>query len=114
MQFILTGFTHDAGVRNYAFTGIADATRTDFTVGVELALISGYGIRIQELPLLCRGILERQGEGVEQRLFTLSGEDMRIYSENCATAKAAALKKKGARQQPPTSNAGTSWRVQTP
>ena len=61
MQFVLTGFTQDLGFRVFAFEGIgADRIRTKFTVKAELALIRNYGIRIQELPLLCRGLLDRR------------------------------------------------------
>jgi len=57
------GFDQAAGVRLYAFQGDADGIRTDYTVGVDLALTASHGIRIQELPLLCRELLERQVEG---------------------------------------------------
>ena len=63
MQFVMTGFTQDIGFRVFAFEGIAgDGTRTPFTVRLDLALSRKYGIRIQELPLLCLGHLERRDE----------------------------------------------------
>ena len=64
MQYILTGFTHDMGFRVFAFEGIGeDRVRTEYKVRADLALIHRYGIRVQELPLLCRGILEAAERG---------------------------------------------------
>ena len=73
MEFILTGFRQQHSVRLFAFEGIAeDRTRTQFTVGADLALIRKYDIRVQELPLLCRGLLERRTEGAQKRALTLT------------------------------------------
>lgn len=112
MQFVLMGFDQDAGVRRYAFQGIAGATRTEFTVGVELALISGYGIRIQDLPLLCRELLERLVEGEEKHKLTFTEKEMRLYADGCATAREAAAQKRRPARKPPTDNVGSAWRAQ--
>ncbi len=101
MQFVLMGFDQDAGIRLYAFRGIADGTHTDFTVGVELALIPRYGIRIQELPLLCRELLERRAEGCLESTLTFTETEMRIYADNCASARDAAAQKRQALRKPP-------------
>jgi hypothetical protein len=102
VPFVLMGFDQDAGVRLYAFEGIANGIRTKFTVGVDLALIHGFGIQIQELPLLCRGVLERQAEGQETCTLTLTAVDMRTYADNCAAARqATTLRRKSARKPTP-------------
>ena len=63
MQYILTGFTHDMGFRVFAFEGVGeDRVRTEYRVKADLALIRRYGIRVQELPLLCRAVLERHSD----------------------------------------------------
>ncbi len=63
MQFVLTGFTHDKGFRVFTFDRIGeDRVRTKCTVRADLSLIRNYGIHIQELPLLCRGLLDRSDE----------------------------------------------------
>lgn len=55
MQYILTGFTQEMGFRVFAFERIGDdRLRTKFTVKADLALIRRYGIRLQDLPLMCR------------------------------------------------------------
>lgn len=95
MRYILTGFTHDAGMRVFAFQGIGeDRVREDFAVRADLALTRRFGIQMQELPLLCRGILERRDEGEQERAFTYTEAEMRVYSE------VRALRVKPARKKP--------------
>jgi hypothetical protein len=61
MQFILIGFTQDLGFRVFAFEGMGkDQIRTGFLVKADLALTRRYGIPLQELPLMCRELLERR------------------------------------------------------
>lgn len=114
MQFTLVGFKQDEGFRVFTFEGIAeDRTRTTFTVRTDLALIRGYGIRVQELPLLCRGLLERmtstaidvagQEPGSEERTFsertwTYTEAEMRLHANSCQEARDAAQKKKSMRR----------------
>src|SRR5271163_2117001 len=93
MQFVLTGFTQEMGFRVFAFEGIgADRTRTKCTVKAELALIRTYGIRIQELPLLCRGLLDRREEGGESQSLTFNAltfteDEMRVCANERALAR---------------------------
>jgi hypothetical protein len=102
MQFILTGFTPDTGFRVFAFEGIAaDRTRTEFTVRTDLSLIRRYGIRVQELPLLCRGLLERRDEGQQERTLTFTEEEMRAHAKSCAAERDAAQRRKSRRSPPP-------------
>jgi hypothetical protein len=115
MQFILTGFTQDLGCRVFAFEGIAlDRIRTAFTVRADLALIRRYGIQIQELPLLCRTLLERRDEASEAQALTFTEEEMRT----CATARAAAKDEAAHRRKPPrrhsTESLGAAWRGPQP
>ena len=82
MQFVLTGFTQDIGFRVFAFQGIAeDRTRTPFTVRTDLALIRTFGIRIQELPLLCLGLLERRDESQQEQTMTFTEEGTTFYGD---------------------------------
>lgn len=110
MQFILLGFDQRAEIRRYAFQGIVDRTRTEFTVRVDLSLIPRYGIHMQDLPLLCRELLERRGEAAEKRALTFTEEEMGNYAHNCKMAReAAALRKKTPRRSPSTL-IGSAWR----
>jgi hypothetical protein len=108
MLFVLMGFDQEAGVRQYAFQRVVNGARTDFTVGVDMALIPGSGIGIQDLPLLCREILEHAAEGEGLRALTLTATDLRVYADHCATAREAAAQKRKARKPPPAETAG-NW-----
>lgn len=96
MRFILTGFTEEMGFRVFAFEGIdEDRTRTSFTVSADLALIRRYGIPIQELPLLCRSLLDRSEAGGETHTLTYTEEEMVVRAnERAADRDKAAHKKK--------------------
>jgi hypothetical protein len=110
MQFVLTGFTPDTGFRIFNFEGIGeDRSRIEFTVRTDLALTRKYGIQMQDLPLLCRGLLDRLDENEAQRHFVFSEEEMRGRAEQRAAEKDAADKKKAARKTP-TNNGGGVWR----
>jgi hypothetical protein len=94
MQYMLTGFTHHLRCRVFAFEGVgADRVRTDYSVSADLSLIRKYGIRMQELPLLCRGILDKLDGSDMQRAFTYTESDMGLRATSCA-AQVAAQKKK--------------------
>ena len=56
-NFVLTGFSHDLGFRVFEFN-CKDGTRARFTVRADLTLVRKYGVHIQELPLLCRRLLD--------------------------------------------------------
>ena len=110
MQYILTGFTHDIGFRVFEFEGIdEDRVRTPYKVRADLALIHRYGIRVQELPLLCRAILEGRNENEAEQTFTYTENDMRRNAELCAVRAADAQKKKTPRKRP-AENLGAAWR----
>jgi hypothetical protein len=114
MQFTLTGFSQDAGFRVFAFEGLrADRSKTKFTVRTDLDLIRNYGIRVQELPLLCRALLERLDETGQERTWTFTEDEMRLHAAGCASAKDAAQRKKAARKPAPN-QAGNGWRAPRP
>ncbi len=112
MLFTLAGFTQDIGFRLFSFERVAaDRSRTVVTVRADLALARRYGIRVQELPLLCRGLLERC-EGDEQNgHLTFTEDEMRVYANNCATAKEVAAANKKAPRRPTGQQAGAAWRA---
>ncbi len=110
MQFVLQGFSQVVGLRVFAFEGITtDHQRTPFTVSADLSVARRYGIRLQELPLLCRGVLERGHDGGKDRKFAYTEEEMRIHSCNAAAEKEAARKRKPFRR-PVSSLIGGAWR----
>jgi hypothetical protein len=112
MQFTLTGFTQDSGSRVFAYEGTGDdRVRVKYTVRADLALSRKYGIRLQELPLMCLGILERSSEideagggepDIAHRTLIFTEEAMIRYADDCVAARdAAALKRTSLRRQPP-------------
>jgi hypothetical protein len=110
MQFSLTGFTEIMGFRVFAFERVGeDRTRTQCTVKADLALARRFGIQLQELPLLCRGVLERTEAAGLTAALTFSEEAMQTYSHDCAAARDAARKKRSPRK-PLGVNGGSAWR----
>jgi hypothetical protein len=111
MRFILAGFTQDMGFRVFAFARTGDdAVRTEYTVRADLGLIRRYDIRVQELPLLCRGLLERQEPADETRSMTLTEEEMRLYAKTCTATRLAAAQKRKPSRRPTSENTGAAWR----
>ena len=109
-QFVFKGFTQVREFRVFAFECVApDWTRTRFTVRTDVALTRRYGIPLQDLPLLCRAVLEQLREGEEQRAFTYTEDDMRLFADGAAARKAAAKPRKPPRA-PSSGNAGGGWR----
>lgn len=86
-QFFLTGFTQAAAIRIYAFDCRVDALRIGYTVEVDLALISGFGIRIQDLPLLCRELLQQRAQPDEISAFVFTEQQMRSHAEKLSLAR---------------------------
>jgi len=108
VHYVLTGFTHDVGFRVFAFDGIGeDRVRTPYIVRADLSLTRKYGIRMQELPLLCRTILEQRDGNDTQRTFTYTEAAMCDRADMIAAS--AAQKKKPSRR-PPSENVGAAWR----
>lgn len=119
MQFILTGFTQDREFRVFAFEGIAaDRVRTPFTVRADLSLSRTYGIRLQELPLMCRAILEHLEEGPEagsaQNALTFTEDAMRLHATTIIAARALAAQKKKIPRRPANETNGAAWRSPQP
>ncbi len=106
----MTGFTQDTGCRVFAYEGIGeDRVRIRFTVRADLEMSRKYGIRLQELPLMCLGILERSMVSDEtgvlpsdmDRALTYTEAAMMQYSDDCVAARgAAALKRTSVRRTP--------------
>jgi hypothetical protein len=114
MLFTLTGFTQELGFRVFAFEAVAaDRSRSDVTVRIDLALSRSYGIRLQELPLLCRALLERGGETVTSSVLTFSESEMSALAQQRAVRDAANHKKTAAGRRT-SSSTGSAWRNPPP
>ncbi len=113
MYFVLNGFTEDMGFRVFAFDGITSdrvhPVRMPFTVRIDVALARKHGLRLQELPLLCRSVLERDQEDQEKRAFTYTEEDMRLHADGVAAREEASRHSKPPRRAV-SARVGTAWR----
>ena len=102
IQFTLTGFAQEAGSRVFAYDGVGeDRVRVKFTVSADLSLCRKYGIRLQELPLICLEILERSRamDDSNRRLVFSEEAMMRHAEEIVAERDAVALKRASTKRQ---------------
>ena len=113
MYFVLNGFSQDMGFRVFAFEGITAERvrliRVPFTVRIDIALARKHGIRLQELPLLCRSVLERGHEDQEKRAYTYTEEDMCLHADGVAARDQAAKQARVSRRHV-SARVGSAWR----
>jgi hypothetical protein len=79
MTFSFVRFNQAGNTRMYAFDGVEDKGRpTRFTVEVNMDLVRTYSISLQELPLVCRRLLDTVSQAQTLTLAeTLTEERMR-------------------------------------
>jgi len=107
-QFVLRGFRQVVDFRVFTFERIApDHSRSLFTVRADLALARRHRIPLQELPLLCRAVLEQIRETGDETAFVFTDADMGRYSEGVA-ARAMAAKQRRNRRPPPAGDSGAT------
>ena len=115
MDFILTGFGQDRGFRRYAFERVEpNRTRRRFSVEADIALLRKYQIGLQELPLLCRQLLEKDAGGETAEKLTFTEEHMREHVDQCAAVRRAAEQKRKINRRTPSNRVGQAWRNPTP
>jgi hypothetical protein len=95
VNFILTGFTQIEGFRVFGFEGRRSGkTLAIHTVRADLDLTRRHGIAVQDLPLLCRAMLDRTPEDEERRAWIFTEEEMSRHERTCEAARAAAAARK--------------------
>ena len=108
MTFVLEGVQTFNNIRRYYFDAIGeDRSRQHVTVSADLDLIRRYGIPLQELPLLCRRLLEGRTK-IETTTFTEM--DMAQCASERAAAENALMEKRQSRRPPAPSRDGQAWR----
>jgi hypothetical protein len=109
MEFVLTGFRQESNVRRYAFDAVsATHVRTHVTVSADLSLARKYRIPLQELPLLCRRLLESLTEAPKPGSIPelirdglmYTEKEMLGYAKNRAAAEDLAEQKRRAHRVP--------------
>ena len=111
-HFVLTEIRTFDNVRRYYFDVVAeDRSRRQVTVGADLDLIRRCRMPLQELPLLCRRLLEGHTE-IETMMFTEI--DMERYASERTAAANALLQKRKARRPQVSNRVGQAWRGAPP
>ncbi len=101
MEFVLTGFRQEANVRRFAFQRVAgDHSRTEFTVSADMGLLVKHKIPLQELPLLCRALLEDQQQTGPGKAVNFTETDMLVYVNRRSAAKDEADRKRAQHRSP--------------
>ena len=81
MRFLFVGFTDECGFRLFTFSSSdLDRSETRFIVKADLSLVRACGIRIQELPLLCRTMLDKQDRQQPAESLFLTEEMLRGHA----------------------------------
>ena len=108
MEFVLTGFRQFETVRQYYFDAVGeDRVRKQVAVDADLDLVRRYGIPVQDLPLLCRRLLDARAKA-ESIIFT--ERDFVQYAKERAAAADASQERRRARRPPVSSRVGQAWR----
>ena len=109
MVYIFTGFRQLNSVRQFAFDCVAeDRSRTSVTVGADLALARKHFILLQDLPLLCRRLLETSESNPHNETLTFTEDNMLAVETAIRLAKA---EKKPSRRPISSSQSGQAWRT---
>lgn len=94
MALVLSGFRQFENVRRYFYDTDGPAQKRErFSVDADMDLVRRYRIPLQELPLLCRRLLEGRAK-LETIIFT--EKEMMKYADAREAATAAQLLKRRA------------------
>ncbi|MEI9813637.1 MAG: hypothetical protein WDO18_13755 [Acidobacteriota bacterium] len=99
MTFAFTGFFQDGIYRVFAFETLPrEQGLGKYWVKADLTLVRKHNIQVQELPLLCRAVLESRAEADGQHTVTYSAAEMTLHMNARASAEE---NRKGRRKPPP-------------
>lgn len=124
VEFVLTGFSQENNVRRYTFQALPAGNQKpvggvkagagqvkEWTVSADLSLMRKHKIPLQELPLLCKRLVEQQSEQGKEDALMFTERDMLGYASNRSAAELAAEVKKRARRMPSSNRVGMAWRT---
>lgn len=99
MNFVFVGFKQKDSIRHLSFQGIGDDhSRTDFVVQADISMFRRYSGTLQELPLLCRRLLEETSPTEETGSVIFTEEAMQLYAGQIASRAAATQKSRKMRR----------------
>ena len=105
MEYQFAGFTHKGEFREFVFNGVdEDRRKTPFKVIADLGLSRKYNIAVQELPLLCRRLLERMPAGSGSQTLTFSEADMKTLVGLRIAAQQTSVHKRPPRRPKPVAS----------
>jgi effector-binding domain-containing protein len=124
VEFVLTGFSQENNIRRYTFQALpagngkpvgapkpAGNPKKEWTVSADLSLMRKHKIPLQELPLLCKRLVEAQADQAKEEALMFTERDMLGYASNRSAAELAAEVKKRARRMPSSNRVGMAWRT---
>lgn len=107
ISYIFTGFRQADAVRQFAFDCVVDDRPSGrVTVGADLSLARKYHILMQDLPLLCRRLLET-GDGLSPVSLIFTEADMAAVQ---TAATKAVVYRKPQKRATDTTRPGQAWR----
>ena len=110
-DFTLIGFSQEGSIRHFAFQcRNDDRSHSDFTVDADTNLIRRYGISLQELPLLCRRLLEETLPVTPGSALTFAEDRMQRHANERQASERIAEEKKRPPRKPNSNNLGEAWR----
>lgn len=105
MDFVLMGFSHRNGsTRRFLFERTGPKTgpaREEFTVDADIIMARRYGISVQELPLLCRRLLDDVDSATSRTLIFGEAQMCMHAGLLAAETEAQALRKRPFRRHQP-------------
>lgn len=111
-RFTYVGFAEKQGARIFSYQMTCeDRSKIDFTVATDLMLARSYHISLQELPLMCRAILDAIQEVGAARAYALTEQDMQSHAARLAERADEAKRKRAPRRPHATQAVGSGWRA---
>jgi len=109
VEFVLLSFDNSQSTRRFLFEGVAaDRSRTKVVVSVDLSIVRRYDLKVQNLPLLCRQLLERcDPAAIAAGSITLTEADMAAVRDAALTA---VEERKPRPPRPTPGRVGLAWR----
>jgi hypothetical protein len=109
-DFTLIGFSQEGSIRHFAFQcRNDDRSHSDFTVNADTSLIRRYGISLQELPLLCRRLLQ-ETLPVTGSALIFAEDRMQQHANQRQASERIAEQKKRPHRKPNSDHLGEAWR----
>ena len=110
-DFTLIGFSQEGSIRHFAFQcRNDDRGQSDFTVDADTNLTRRYGISLQELPLLCRRLLEETLPVTPGSALIFAEDRMQRHANQRQASERNAEEKKRPPRKPNSDNLGQAWR----